>query len=47
MSFKNAQGCMQNAGNGFYCNLSSLDLYHKDGDEFVNIIWVITDETWV
>jgi hypothetical protein len=46
MGSENADGCAQNAENGF--GLDFLERYHKDGDEFLShIIRVTGDEIWV
>jgi hypothetical protein len=44
MGSENAQGCTQNAENGF--GFDFLEQYHKDGDEFLSHI-VAGDEIWV
>jgi hypothetical protein len=46
MGSEEAHGYAQNAENGF--NFDFLELYHKDGDEFLNCIVQVTgDKTWV
>jgi hypothetical protein len=43
MASKNADGCAQNAENGFGSDI--LERYHKEGDEFLNHN-VTGDEIW-
>jgi hypothetical protein len=47
MGSENTHGCAQNADNGFGFDFF-LERYHKDGDEFlIRIILVTGDESWV
>jgi hypothetical protein len=45
MGSENAHGCALNTENGFGFD---LQIYHKDGDEFLNhMVHVTGEETWV